>query len=525
MPTVNTSPRTLELFLEKRPVPWSQVIALRSALRVLPLMGRNPADQYLFRAVFRSVLISWAALTRPALKIDSGLTSIAAAGASEYGFVGAFAAVRAAMIAGADYTPPADYMPPFGTGSEFHAGVAAAATEAAAIYVPDEWREIDFDIAMLLRIENGPKIQNGPEFLLRWPLWTGDEPAAVERDRIALFSAMIAADSNAYIWRDWYHRRLQGATSSWVLEQQADDAITLRLVQQDNAFWQRDFSAINADIAAWIAEAELPEPEPQNPVAPIFVTDTQGRITIDPLAGNDAIQRDDEAIDRHAEARDSADKAKEACSGNAAAAIRDLAQRYRDALGDALDTLRPGQLIPRGEALRQELAVRELSDPDSDRPPIPDSALLALRALVATHNLLVGLDPALAQRDLAMLGPDAVLTQVSRELARSIASSALQAGVLTALGSGAIVEAALVAPQVADPASRQSRLLTETIRNFGRKVFSMLKWGTGVGATVYTLGHWALANEAWLLQIFAGNTRMLEVARHIFEMLKRLPLH
>jgi hypothetical protein len=80
-----TGPRSLAIWLETQPTEWRQVIAVRAALRVLPLaldvLSTPHASveelQRVCLSAFRAAFISWAACTYPAYDMAASLTSSA----------------------------------------------------------------------------------------------------------------------------------------------------------------------------------------------------------------------------------------------------------------------------------------------------------------------------------------------------------------------------------------------------------------------------------------------------------------
>ncbi|WP_161956897.1 hypothetical protein, partial [Sphingosinithalassobacter portus] len=432
--------------------------------------------------------------------------------------------------------------------ADFAADLAADATAELL------WRVIS-DEADLLERAAEPDARS----LLKTPLWMGVEvPLRFVEARRQFATRLFDSDPNARFWTGWYDRRLEASPNSFGLPLDADDAILLRIATADKAFWDRDPGDVNAEIARWVVDAQEDSfgPEPQNPLSPVFSINSDGRFDLDLSAGNDEISRDPEAADRHAEVREALTRAISACSGNSAAQTRGALERYGDALGSSIDELRPGQLIARGDALRRELAIREASDPDSNLPPIQDTALLALGDIVATHNLLVGLDPALSKRDEARFGPETVEAQVSPDQAIEIVEWFKQADELTESAEDAVRTAADLAPNQPDPNNRRSRQLTETVRNLGRAFVAALNVirrspaSSGMVATIGTatinagtaagtlgivaattagaatavattlvchrLGHIALKNEDWVRRSFGWNETMRRALDRIF---------
>lgn len=558
-------PDSLRKWLQGKPIDWAQVIALRMALRVTPLLGEDVDRVETHLSVFHALSLVWGAHRWPNASIASIVENAASSvrdsrrpplwGPRPEPIPRAVAAAAEAAACAADALHSGSYA--IGAGlSARGAAVAAVVNAERAFPGPALWAELERDIADLAG--------RGAPMLFRTPLWRLSQPEVLE----ALWHRLLGTKRRSFrFWWDWYHRRIAGSDIAFLPNQEQDRALVYWLAEQDRSFWARDSRDVNDDITAFIergllpeAPSELesePEPEPQNPLAPVFSGDFDGRIDLDAIAGNDAVQIGAEARDRHAEVHAVTQVAIGRCGGNSSAATREALETYQVALGAEIEEIRPSQLVQRGESLRQELAIRERADPDSNLPPIPDTALLALRAVVSAHNLLVGLDPALSRRDETRLGPDAVQAQVAPNDARGIAASAVRADILTAEACDAIETAARLAPAIPDPDSRRSRQLTETVRNFGRQAIAMLHAAnavsvrtsmvvTVVGSTAaasggggiiaaggaasatawacHKLGQWALKNEDWFRKTFAGNDTMLRVIDHVMNELRKLPL-
>lgn len=238
---------SLRRWLEDKPAEWARWIALRSALRALPMIAADEANTKLHMTAFRALAVSWAALSVsgkfPALDIagaaGAAARAVARTNAAPTAAYAARAAAYAARAVAADTAA-----------SAIDAAVDATADAAAraAVARTDVWGEIGRDVAMIER--PGSSITA----LSLGSLWNDAEPAALEALRTTLFPAMLARDPKAWIWRDWYDLRRVGAGIGFPLPPKIDDRITLRLLNRPEAFWQRDPREVNAEIAGWIEE-------------------------------------------------------------------------------------------------------------------------------------------------------------------------------------------------------------------------------------------------------------------------------
>ncbi|MCW3846188.1 hypothetical protein OF829_02985 [Sphingomonas sp. LB-2] len=498
MPDTIVQSASLRAWLESRPREWAQTLALRMALRVLPIVG-DEDNSRLHLAAFRALVISWVACRRRVYDFAQTSTTLRAASVEvapgRAGDAAAAASDAARCAAGFEVTLS-----------------ASAATEHAVNAVPaiDLWEALNADIATLERSREAGA-------LLCLPLWEASAPNQIVDSWARLTSAMLARDPNAWVWRIWYDRRLIGSDSGFIINPTEDEIIGLQLAIQEDEFWNRDSSEVNADIAHWIKEAASRSfnLEPQNPLATIFLINSEGKIDIDTSAGNVDLNRDEEAREIHGEVLASVSYAIDQCGGNAATATRHALERYGDSLGYSIEDMRPSQIIQRGEVLRQELSARIKNDLDSDLPPIPYTALLALRAVVSAHNQLVALDLSLSRRDEAMAGPDSRRVLISPQEALEIASSIDEMGILTPAAREAIADAASLAPNVPDHHNRRSRQLTDILVNLERVIVNALNSyapeALGASAIGAIIG--IIVTNPVLIGVSAGISTILIVAQ------------
>lgn len=373
------------------------------------------------------------------------------------------------------------------------------------------------------------------------PIWLSSMPEDMRTKWLSLKNSLLQIGSDWDVWTDWYDDRLSGVPANGALEiakytEIAEDA------------WESGPRVVNPLIGELIERYkgtgsgkvdpdEISEPEPQNAVATTFISGGGDLIDVDRAAGQDALLDDEDATDRHREAGRLADDIISSFDpsepgANAAKELIGDVEGYRDVLGDTPRDARPSPVITRGEILRNWLKSQSEKDDLSDLPPLSDRYLAKLRNLVAAHNLYAGLDPELARRDEAILGPDARQNLVSPQEGREVVADAVERGAATDAVGEIVAEEAGAAPSVPDPDDRRSRRLSESVKNFARVAlgkaltFAKVAAVTGTSAVVggYAVGQWALANEASLLKMFANNPAMIEVIQKILAVLKTLPL-
>lgn len=545
-----------QAWLEDKPRAWTQILAIRTALRALPVAWGDPKDYeaYEAAAIFRAAILCWTACKWPSHEAHVSL--VVAATRLRWGAGGTSILRPAALAIAAED----DDIAAVDTVAAMISAIAVLnARKGDAVESSDLWTALSADLTYLSDVRVSQAL--AALRLSSRPLWHRQQPPWSVESTERMREALEGRGAELQLWVDWYARRIGGSESAFGLPPAEDETIGHRLSIASSKFWGRNFPEIATEILGWIdaLRPPAPLPESQNRIAPTFESEPNGRVdlAVDPDASRALIG--EEAADQHAEARFAVECAIAACRGNAAAAIREKLERYREALGDVPGAIRPGLLVQRGEALRQELQLRQRGGAaDSDLPPLLDTALLDVKAVVTAHNMLVELNAPLAARDRAILGPDAVQAQISREDAQAVIESASEAGVLTPAARDVLETAAELAPPEADPQNRLSRMLTETIRNFGRKIVSMLAArmrtvlytgaalnmvattfaaeaaiglanaaALGTGATLgggYRLGKWALANEVKLRGMFEGNESMQLLIDRLMSELRRLPL-
>lgn len=283
--------KQVEAWLTARPererVAFSRAIALRAALRALPLAGRVWSAGYkdpeiaprLIGAFFRASAISRVAAIIPTSEIVGAAyeAAAAAARADAYDITadGADAVARVAYAAAA-YDVTADGVDTYdaaaaaaraaaayaGTAYAAAARAAAAANAAAdaAFAAAAIWAAVTADARAL---EGGVS----PAELADRPLWPGEAPDWWENERARLEKALATAPSSdpaKYpqthwpIWSEWYRSRVFG-TPSFGLPRDIADELDRRVALGDGRedFWDRSPEAINGEIAGWVAEARL----------------------------------------------------------------------------------------------------------------------------------------------------------------------------------------------------------------------------------------------------------------------------
>ena len=541
----------LEGWLEEQPLEIVVGTAARAALRVFPLFGLLEFREKYVNAVLlpllRGLALSWIGATYPTHDKDLIFSTVA----SDV----AVPARRASAAAVIDY---------INLGGDILTVVDAAARAASyaadAVYIanrktgaiirlriPDVIRAaVDTSDAAYAAANISANFDVDEKFKMNAPLWASEQgnevPAEILEHWQKLKTRLLGLDQNWQVWTDWYEARLWPDKFPTPNEQLEVDRA---LISED--IWQQGWQAVNPEIERLMAEhlpddeSDLPdggEVEPQNTAAPVFISGENGIIDIDTRAGSNDLLDDDEARDRHGEALRLAQGFvngfdRDEPGANQATGLLEDIRHYIEPLGSSIEDIRPGLLITRGDGLRQILNLQKNRDDFSTLPEISDKHLLELGKLVAAHNYLVGLDPALAKRDEVLLGPDAQRNLVAPLEGQQVIHVAVEIGLAAPAVEEIMQEEADIAPQQPDAESRVSRRYSEGIKNFARvalgqaKALGQLAWrhkGKITAGGLYGAAQWVMAHEAWLLKTFADNPHMLDMIVKLLEMLRKLPL-
>ena len=245
----------MEQWTEGKPVEWMRVLALRSALRILPAaLSYKDTYSILRVAVLRANSISWIACNFPthdmaataahaaahaAANASANASANAAANAADAAYAASAAARGANASANASAIAAA-------AAANAAANAAAAAANAASSASFAVWEAVNNDMQWL---EGGRPVDQ----LLAEPLWPdGEMPANI----YAHWGKAVTnlEDEGLRFWVQWYQRRLSGAAQCFDLPYAQDEVIQTRLLEQDNDWWDRDLAEITRNIESWVDE-------------------------------------------------------------------------------------------------------------------------------------------------------------------------------------------------------------------------------------------------------------------------------
>ncbi len=502
-----TSDKELEKWLEDKPIDWSQIIAARAALRVLPFALNNKIisrNSEFTLTLLRATSISWAAHNIPA----HGMAT-AAAHAADAADAAAYAAANAAAYAA---TAAADAV-----------ATTAAATDAAATTANDAaadtaaiWQSIEEDIGFLESHDSN----TASMALTAEPLWFANQiPSEIQSQWLDAKPKLLKSDSNYIHWTDWYQRRLIGNKSAFDIphdkDRIEDKAILIKLADATNEdFWDKGAEYVNAQLDQWLRDARqraqeryeqenadlvnndsTPKIPEQNSNAITFKAGSNGKIAIDVQASLDEILSDEDSQERHQMALDEAKALQEKCAtSNSGAQLSPLLESYIENLGSSIEQIRPSLSVLKGEKLRQTLAAYQSKN--SMMQPLSDDLLVDLNNWQSAHNMMVAFQPKLNALDTAMLGPDRQPAVFTPDDLRTLTKDAENSELLEEGTKEILNETADLTPLEFDPDNRRIKWTAETAKNLlieTAKIAKSHPRKTGVTGAVTAI---AIANPA-----------------------------
>ncbi|MFD1626531.1 hypothetical protein [Azospirillum griseum] len=506
------NPDELEDWLKDKPAAWSQIIAFRSALRVLPALGdlTNPPqvgpklnrDKNLIIVAFRSNLLSSALHTHQADRIISAAADDAAdatyravnsavgnvAGAMQAAAGAVTAAGCAAAASAAAHDDDVEVARNCATQTVGSATYAAAdaAYEDNDDYKDDDgvrrlWLSISLD-ALWLELHKEFPSPKRSALLARQPLWHGNAPKRLQAKWHHLANSELATRHRFECWIRWYEA-LSPFDATTTPRDAFGEALTRRIATQSNVWWKRPAEEINTDIARWLAEEQtVPSPPPTDDLsiqltealdalpgqqpAPYQFDWRDGRMVVLPP---DALPEDGGL------AQDFLDETREKAGGlferlertNTDPDIRRKIGKLLDVLTERVTDLRPALVKSRSLSIT---ALADAHNTPQDERELSAGVLADLIDLDLTAKELCASLPDLARQDIERL-VDAMASVEDAETARS-GLDAIRRGAEEAelLGPDARAALAGLSEDAAEPAvpalkKRRVALLMATVRN------------------------------------------------------------
>jgi len=246
----------LEAWLKDKPVEWARIIAMRSALRVLPFVNRalgewaaNPRNERIVLSTFRAAFLSWVGVQCPTYGIVN-VARAARAAVAAYSYIAndayfAADAARAVTFAAANT---------FATDT-FTATAFVAATDAARAVTLSATAFADAHSAVWLAVFSDVEAleregRRSPISISGSPIWPDSMPDLARRERISLNDNTGVEELGFGLWLMW----LDGASEGRPPRDVFGEELTLRIADQSDAWWGRPVREVNADVARWLDE-------------------------------------------------------------------------------------------------------------------------------------------------------------------------------------------------------------------------------------------------------------------------------
>ncbi|GAA6212765.1 hypothetical protein NBRC116602_25060 [Hyphomicrobiales bacterium 4NK60-0047b] len=515
-----SSPDELEEWLEDKPIEWAQVLAYRSSLRVISVLGaaiisKSVQDEFkiqLILSFLRTSIISEVAITwqtaeiRDAALVTSvnariaAMSAVALAAKAPTAYISAVALAAEALTASSaaiatDYTETArsSAVRVVDSINTAHVALAGNTTPSPTYFA------LNRDLHWLLFHENKRYV---PQNLILSPLWEGQRNPTIAYWH-NLKTYLRSNNAKWQFWIDWYQSKLDGTLHSGRKKSEQTDlyhqiATFPKKYWEEGSNWIEKAEAVNHRIAELleeikegrvgealgtpILEEEVNEPidlkiEPQNKDALRFKTNEDGKIQLTPASEYDKVLTDEGAKARHEETLYSGEELirlfdPNKSGANAVAPLIEKTQRCLDALGKTPQEVDIDRLIPRGEALRQIANREENRDDFTDVPPLPDGFKEALNNFLAAYNPYIALDPVLEKRDQIRLGPDEKGQLITTVEGQVIIDALTEANLLEEDTKDILDEVTNTAEGSDAPESRANRYYSESLRNLGRNILA-----------------------------------------------------
>ncbi len=251
----------LRIALKSKPAAWAQVIAARTALRVLPLAVTESQTAYwlnLLSTVFRASAISWFASNYPAY--DSAVPAFAASRAMEAAEARANGPPSSVASAAGFAASAVHTTHPHSIGTL--AFQAANDTAFASGRFGDTgrqaiWNAISLDIEWLDRFKNK---EAAARLLTHRALWPVHLPSPWHEYWRDARGNLLELEPSFKFWTDWYDRRIRGGGAAFDIpgdQRRKEDKWLLRKIADasDQNLWDLGTKAVNEQLSAWLEEA------------------------------------------------------------------------------------------------------------------------------------------------------------------------------------------------------------------------------------------------------------------------------
>lgn len=267
----------LRLLLANAPVQLSRAVAVRSALRVVPVAVAHLPEEY-WLPLLRACLVSWAisrySLDGFTVSAQSAADAAAAALSSARRNTDHLLKSAVRTLSAARYASRAAAAEVATTTADFAVRTVSAAISAADVFSENlKASELGmFDAVWMAEDRDSDSIKQ----IWHLPLWQGEIPRWASDSWWKLSGVNVNIAKNYHHIYSWYKVLLRSPHSG---VEYFDREVAERIAAQPDTWWLRPPEQVNADIAAWLEESQesavdVPAPEP----GLIGTIDTDGRI-------------------------------------------------------------------------------------------------------------------------------------------------------------------------------------------------------------------------------------------------------
>jgi len=252
-------------WLENKPIEWVRVLAMRAALRVLPLdSGVFDSDRWKLKvkqdivlSVYRALAITWVASRFPNHNMVMYARSAAVTND-----------VASSAIATIIVSDPNSVSSTSAADTVSFAIATIDAAAAHAVFSPGVWATLNADIRFLQECGEDP--QTAARSLAGKAVWfSGKIRTSSQEWHLNATSDferfLFQLNNNWHVWCEWY-RSLCNGNSVWGLSANKAEDLIVRITTQDKDFWDRGATEVNVEIARWLEEIRAEEGERKNGV-------------------------------------------------------------------------------------------------------------------------------------------------------------------------------------------------------------------------------------------------------------------
>lgn len=487
------SRKELEAWLRDKPPEWAQVIAVRAALRALPV-GLEGAQRLpdvpddFTCAIFRATFIAWTACNFPARNLRTSAVGAKTAAKAAAAWADDNDAIFVAFSAcSAEYAAEAVYA--------INSDAPIAAENAAYPNYHELFRKaVELDCQWLEK----HLVKEMAAQIMSWQsLWLDEAPSSWLKLWRKAKAHLLTTNSTFKVWTDWFDRRAEGKRTAFNIsknnERGLNRTILARLADaSDEDFWGKGAHHVNTTLQGWIDEAraraaaESPLPEQEDGATAYGLNDA-GRVDRLPASDQQHLRDAPDQRRNYADIRDAAQELAEE-GQRLGARLRRALDRFLASVPEAFEQAEAYPVWRDGNALRRihraHRLVADSREPDDARldPMVGEM----LGGLIDLYNLFAFGDDGLRTLDeRRVAAQERARADVERAAAKPLVEAALRAPDMAtprALDDlKAEAEAETLPPgdpyadQAADQASRVRRNWFAALLSGGKRALNELK--------------------------------------------------